>query len=187
MNIFRFTGNQTLFFLFASFSSHCSTVMKIVEVVEDQPVCRTEKIDSCSGNSTDCRQVEVNRCHIERRTVRRARPQTRCERIPSTLCARQECKEGRVECSDEVVTGVEQVPVEDCQFHPQEGCQQGESGCKTIVRRICRRPRRRKIVCRRRNGGKKGGNRKQISGRKKRIKTGRRRKIGGRKRKLISV
>ena len=158
--------------------------MKIVEVMEDQPVCRTEKMDSCSANVTDCKQVDVNRCHIEERTVRRARPQTRCERIPSTLCARQECKEGRVECSDEVVTGVEQVPVENCQLIPQEVCQQVGGGCRSIVRRICRRPRRRKIVCRRRNGGQRGGNGRQVVGRRRGVLAGKRRKLVRGRRKL---
>jgi hypothetical protein len=154
--------------------------MKIAEVMEDQPVCRTEKIDSCSSNSSDCREVEVNRCHIENRTVRRARPETRCERIPSKLCAQQKCKKGRVECSDEVVTGVEQVPVESCQFIPQQVCHQVEDSCRTIVRRICRRPMRRKIGCRRRNGGQKGGNGIQVVGRRKGTKTrSRKRKQGG--------
>jgi hypothetical protein len=128
-----------------------------MEVVEDHPVCRTKKIDSCSGNSTSCRLVSVNRCHIESRAVRRAQPETRCERIPSKLCGMVKCREGRVECKDEVITRVEQVPVEACQFLPQEVCQQVEDSCRTIVRRICRRPNRRRRVVRRRNGEQKEG------------------------------
>ena len=142
-----------------------------MEVVEDHPVCRTEKIESCSGNSTSCRLVSVNRCHIESRAVRRAQPETRCERIPSKLCGMVKCREGRVECKDEVITRVEQVPVEACQFQPQEVCQQVEDSCRTIVRRICRRPRRRRKVCRRKNGERKGGNGSQGVRRRRVIQT----------------
>ena len=67
------------------------------------------------------------------------------------------CREGRVECKDEVTTRVEQVPGEACQFKTQEVCQQVEDFCWTIVRRICRRPMRRRRVCRRKNSEQKGG------------------------------
>jgi len=149
--------------------------MKIVEVMEDNPVCRTEKISSYAGNSTSSRQVEVNRCEIKRRTVRRAKPETSCKRIPSRLCAWQQCKEGRVECADEVLNGVEQVPVETCQLVPQEDCQQVGGICRTLVRRICKRPGRRKAASRRNNGRQRGGNVIQV-GRRKRIQKGKRRR-----------
>ena len=92
---------------------------KIREVVEDKPVCRTEKVTSCPDNSTSCQLVSVNRCHIERRTVRKVQPETECERIPSKLCGMVKCRESRVECREEVITRVEQVPVESCQLQPQ--------------------------------------------------------------------
>ena len=122
---------------------------KIQEVQEDKPVCRTEKIVSCSGNSTSCHLVPVNRCYIESSLVRKAQPETRCERIPSKVCGMVKCKKGRVECQEEVVTRVEDVPVESCQL--QEVCQEREDPCRTIVRRICRRARRGRRVCRKRN------------------------------------
>ena len=128
---------------------------KIREVVEDRPVCRAEKITSCPDNSTSCQLVSVNRCHIESRTVRKVQPETRCERIPSKLCGMVKCRKSRVECRKEVITKVEQVPVESCQLQPQEVCPEVEDRCRTVVRRICRRQRRRKKVFRRRNGAQR--------------------------------
>merc|ERR1711936_951473 len=68
------------------FHSSCSTVTETATVVEDRPVCRTERVESCLADSS-CRQIKVNRCHIERVTVRKGRPVTKCERIPRKLCA----------------------------------------------------------------------------------------------------
>ena len=68
------------------FHSSCSTVTETSTVLEDRPVCRTERVESCLTDSS-CRQIKVNRCHIERVKVRKGRPVTKCERIPRQLCA----------------------------------------------------------------------------------------------------
>ena len=68
------------------FHSSCSTVTETATVLEDRPVCRTERVESCLTDST-CRLIKVNRCHIERVAVRKGRPVTKCERIPRKLCA----------------------------------------------------------------------------------------------------
>ena len=76
-----------------SFTSSCSTVTETATVLEDRPVCRTERVESCltdspsSSSSSSCRLIKVNRCHIERVAVRKGRPVTKCERIPRKLCA----------------------------------------------------------------------------------------------------
>lgn len=68
------------------FHSSCSTVTETATVLEDRPVCRTERVESCLADSS-CRLIKVNRCHIERVAVRKGRPVTKCERIPRKLCA----------------------------------------------------------------------------------------------------
>ena len=128
-----------------SYSSECYTVNKIVEVEEDTPMCRTEKVESCTGNSTvSCRLVGVNRCNIETKLVRRARPESKCERVPSKVCGLVKCRKGRLECREEIVTKIEQLPVEKCQLLPQEECQKAGEACRSVVRKVCRKPGKRR-------------------------------------------
>ena len=70
---------------------------EIAEVLEDRPVCRTERVESClTDSASSCRLIKVNRCHIERVAVRKGRPVTKCERIPRKLCAQVRNKLGVV-------------------------------------------------------------------------------------------
>ena len=43
------------------FHSRCSTVTEIASVLEDRPVCRTERVESCL-ESGPCREVKVPIC-----------------------------------------------------------------------------------------------------------------------------
>ena len=67
---------------------------EIAEVEEDRPVCRAERVESCPSSSS-CREVEVNRCHIETVLVRKGRPVTECERVPRKYCGEVECEQTR--------------------------------------------------------------------------------------------
>ena len=79
------------------FHSSCSTVTETATVLEDRPVCRTERVESClTDSASSCRLIKVNRCHIERVAVRKGRPVTKCERIPRKLCAQVRNKLGVV-------------------------------------------------------------------------------------------
>ena len=75
------------------FLSSCSTVTEIATVLEDRPVCRTERVESCLADSS-CRLIKVNRCHVEKVSVRKGRPVTKCERIPRKLCAKVRADSG---------------------------------------------------------------------------------------------
>ena len=114
---------------------------EIAEVVEDRPVCRTERGESCSSSS--CRQIKVNRCEIQSVVVRKGRPVTECERVPRRYCGSVPCQEVREECGYEVVEVVERQPVETCslQYHQQDLCvdSQEVGQCQLRLRRLCRR------------------------------------------------
>ena len=124
------------------FHSRCSTVTEIAEVLEDRPVCRTERVESCLESS--CRQVRVNRCHIESVLVRKGRPVTECERVPRKYCGQVPCEQSREECGHTTLQHLEKIPVETCslQYRLQDLCVEGEEGlaqCDVTVRTVCRR------------------------------------------------
>ena len=121
---------------------------EIAEVVEDRPVCRTERVERCSSSSS-CREIKVNRCQIESVLVRKGRPVTECERVPRKYCGSVSCQERREECGYQLVERVEHHPVETCslQYREEDLCRDSQAGlgqCEVRVRRVCRRPARRR-------------------------------------------
>jgi len=130
----------------------CSSRLEYQQVEEDFPECRREKVSSCqdkvdteddsernnlvSPSSSNCRQVEVTRCQIQRRTVRKAKPVTRCQRLPTSLCAKRKCKQESTQCIRRVKMYREQRPEETCTLRPRRMCK--GAGCRTVVRKLCR-------------------------------------------------
>ena len=65
------------------------------DIEEDYPKCEVEMIKSCAESKEidnlvdpdeDCGEVEVTRCRIARRRVRKAKPATWCGRVPNKTC-----------------------------------------------------------------------------------------------------
>ena len=76
-------------------------VYQVIE--EDYPKCKVEVVRSCPANTRndqenlinpkeECREVEVMRCSIMKRKVRRGRPESSCSRLPSRLRVKEKCK-----------------------------------------------------------------------------------------------
>ena len=83
------------------YSSHCSTRLEYQAMQEDFPRCRRETVTSCPQENlleAGCREVQVMRCTIEKRTVRKAKPVTSCRRIPRKMCAKKKCKKVNSPC-----------------------------------------------------------------------------------------
>ena len=125
------------------YSTRCSTSMVVREVEEDYPDCRVEMTRSCkdSGGKDDllnaveaCPQVEVKRCRIVKRKVRKAQPDTRCARVPSKTCVKKKCQLVKEKCEERVRVLAEFQPEESCTFLPRRVCQ---GGCRKIVWRVC--------------------------------------------------
>ena len=108
----------------------------VYQVVEEHvPKCKVEVVRSCSTNNTKgtsnlikCREVEVMRCHIVKRKVRRGRPQSSCSRLPSKLCVKKICQDEKEE--EErcylVVKMVKQMrPEEECKIDEKKKCDKG--------------------------------------------------------------
>ena len=120
------------------------------DMEEDYPQCKVEVVRSCSSITSDeytnlvdpneeCREVEVMRCHIGKRKVRRGRPHSSCSRLPSKLCAKRRCEQEEKKCYLMVKMVKEVRPEEECQVRKKRICQKSEeSDCRTRVRRVCR-------------------------------------------------
>ena len=101
-------------------------VYQVIE--EDAPKCKVETVKSCptnntivTSNLTRCR--EVMRCHIEKRKVRRGRPQSSCSRLPSKLCVKKKCEEEeKVKCYLVVKMVREVRPEEECKIKQKMKC-----------------------------------------------------------------
>ena len=88
----------------------------------------------------ECREVEVMRCHIVKRKVRRGRPQSSCSRLPIKFCVKRRCeKEPEKKCYQVVKMVKEVRPEEECQVREKRICQKSEeSDCRTRVRKVGR-------------------------------------------------
>ena len=106
-------------------------VYQVIE--EDVPKCKVERVMSCPSNTTmvtsnltKCREVEVMRCHIVKKKVRRGRPQSSCARLPSKLCVKMACKEEEKErCYLVVKMMREMKPEEECKIEQKKKCDNG--------------------------------------------------------------
>ena len=75
--------------------SVCNTVQVRHEMEEDHPVCKVEMVNTCSESRDKfdrCKHVPSMRCRIEKQTVVRVRPETKCQRVPRSFCHSEDCK-----------------------------------------------------------------------------------------------
>ena len=58
-------------------------------------MCRVEMVDNCDKSRDKfgaCERVPAMRCRIEKRVVVQSKPETKCERVPQSLCHEEECR-----------------------------------------------------------------------------------------------
>ena len=120
---------------------------------EDYPQCKVELVRSCPSNTSheynnlvnpkeECREVEVMRCHIVKRSVRRGRPDSYCSRLPSKFCVKRSCEQEEKKCYLVVKMVKEVRPEEKCQMKKKRICKKSEeSDCRTRVRSVCNQAR----------------------------------------------
>lgn len=119
---------------YTKYYSRCGTKMVYREMTEDHPVCGVKKQTRCTDKG--CKEVPVMRCEIEKRTVRKAKPETSCTRVPSQVCRKEKCAPER--CFERVKMTREMTPKEDCQYKEKRVCQQTDKpDCRTVTRRHC--------------------------------------------------
>ena len=118
------------------------------DIEEDYPKCDVEMIKSCAESKErdnlvdpdeDCVEVKVTRCRIARRRVRKAQPDTQCERVPSKTCVKHKCEAAKEICEETVEMVKEFQPQESCTLTHRRVCQEGDwSACRTTVNRVCK-------------------------------------------------
>lgn len=126
----------------------CSSHLQYQEVEEDVPECRREKVQSCPDMEEEeserenmvtgagCRMVDVTRCRIQKKTVKKARPVTKCQRLPTNMCAKRNCKKDTNSCHRTITMTREERPEERCTIRPRRICKGG--GCRKVLRKLCR-------------------------------------------------
>ena len=83
--------------------------------------------------------MKVTRCRIARRKVRKAQPDTRCERVPRKTCVKHKCESAKEKCEETVKMVKELQPQDTCTLTHRRVCQEGEgSACRTAVHRVCK-------------------------------------------------
>jgi len=119
---------------YTKYYTECSTKMVYQDMVEDHPVCSVTKKDRCT--SSGCKKVPVMSCKIEKKTSRKSKPETSCERVPTQICRKDKC--APMSCYERVVVKKEMVPKETCDYKEKRICQETEDArCRTVTRKQC--------------------------------------------------
>jgi len=119
---------------YTKYYTECSTKMVYQDMVEDHPVCSVTKKDRCT--SSGCKKVPVMSCKIEKKTSRKSKPETSCERVPTQICRKDKC--APMSCYERVVVKKEMVPKETCAYKEKRICQETEDArCRTVTRKQC--------------------------------------------------
>jgi len=71
-----------------------------------------------------CEEWPVQRCTLEKKTVKKIHPDTACRKIPREVCVPNNCAmvQGDEICRDENRMLVQNVPQEECELQPEENC-----------------------------------------------------------------
>jgi hypothetical protein len=71
-----------------------------------------------------CEEWPVQKCTLEKRSVKKVHPETACRKIPREVCAPNNCAlaPGEEVCRDESRMQMQNVPEEDCDLQPEETC-----------------------------------------------------------------
>jgi len=130
------------------YETNCYNKKIYREVTEDYPECKTETVSTCDGNdlfssrkSRRCQKIQVNKCKISQRTIRKAIPETKCRREPRKFCSNVKCNPRRSNrCIKSIKYDKELRPKEQCKFVEKMMCSEGSNNdrsCVKVSKTVC--------------------------------------------------
>ncbi|XP_059079016.1 uncharacterized protein LOC131877386 [Tigriopus californicus] len=95
-----------------------------------------------------CEEWPVQKCTLEKKTVKKVHPDTQCRKIPREVCVPNNCALVQADeiCRDEVRMQVQNVPEEECELQPEENCHMEavlvprlvpQNNCVKVPKEIC--------------------------------------------------
>lgn len=138
------------------YESECSTKQHVHEVEEDVVNCVVEQMEKCrdvtQGYTTTkvCDKWPVNRCSIDKKTVKKYSPETKCHKVPTELCGPRDCvsEPGPKKCRQDVKPIAQEVPEESCNMQPEKNCNfvtklvpilKPKEECLDVPKEVCQR------------------------------------------------
>jgi len=123
------------------YQTQCNTRYNEMTMEEDRPVCEVTTQTKCdlTANQTNtnndvlpdfvknqqkCVDWPVKKCRLEKKLVKKVKPETRCEKYSQNVCAPSSCviSIGKKKCQDETRNLLTNIPKEWCDLEPQEDC-----------------------------------------------------------------
>jgi len=138
------------------YQTQCNTRYNEMTMEEDQPVCEMVTQTKCNPTTTqssvdeslipnfvqeekeECVEWPVKQCKLEKKTVKKVKPETWCEKMSQNVCAPSNCiiAVGEKKCQEESRNVLVSTPSEECDLEPVEDCRMET----VLVPRLVERP-----------------------------------------------
>jgi len=115
------------------YHTECTTQQVQQTMQEDHPKCQVEMVERCPAENEQrkCRRVPAMRCKIEKRTVVKTKPESKCSRVPRQFCRKEDCNKSDEEENlfnndpncyyrNQIVNEI--LPEEKCSLIPKQMC-----------------------------------------------------------------
>ena len=131
------------------YETECGYHIEYKEVEEDHPECRTEQVEKCTDNfqhpnfilppQKKCHKVDVRRCQIVKKIIKKAKPIHQCKRVPRKQCSKLPCFKDiqNTKCWTTIKMEKQVKPIEECEMVVKRICETG-GVCRKKLRTDCK-------------------------------------------------